>query len=183
MIASDTASAEEFHTTGHLVVHSSARALARHIEWALARELGSAVSIEWHPQPLIPGSVRGEIAWSGPVGTGVRLASALHGWEQLRYEVTESSSPGVDGGRWMHTPSLGIAHLATDAGGSAVLTEHRIEAVLHESGGDPTRFAAALRLALATAWDEELELFRGVALGADHQADGGASVHWLHRVG
>ena len=182
-MASETASAEELHTTGHLVVHSSPRALSRHIEWALARELGVAISIEWQPQPLIPGSVRGEVAWSGPVGTGVRLASALHGWEQLRYEVTETASPGVDGGRWMHTPSLGIAHLATDAGGSAVLTEHRIEAVLDESSGDPVRFAAGLRLALGAAWDDELELFRGVAFGAEPGADSGGSVHWLHRVG
>lgn len=157
--------------------------MSRHIEWALAREVGSTVSIDWHAQPLIPGAVRGELSWRGPVGTAARLTSSLHGWQQLRFEITESASVGVDGGRWMHTPGLGIAHLATDAGGSAVITEHRVEAAFAESAGDPARFAAAIRLALATAWDEELELFRGVALGELPGEPGGGTVHWLHRVG
>jgi hypothetical protein len=169
--------------SGHLDVHSCPKVLARQIEWALSREVGRTVAIDWQPQTLIPGTLRGELSWRGPVGTAPRLASALHGWEQLRFEVTERSSPGVDGGRWMHTPSLGIAHLATDAGGSAVITEHRIQAALADAAGDPARFATAMRLALASAWDEELELFRGSVHGDIPGTNGGGTVHWLHRVG
>lgn len=182
-MASPTTPTAELNTTGHLMVHSSPRALARHIEWALAREIGTTISIDWQPQPLIPGAVRGVIEWTGRVGTGARLASSLLGWEQLRFETTEAASPGVDGGRWMHTPGLGIAHLATDAGGSAVITEHRLQAVLSGCAGDPVRFAAEMRLALASAWDDELELFRGAVHGERPGDEGGGTVHWLHRVG
>jgi len=52
--------------------------------------------------------MRAETSWVGQVGTGARLTSALRGWANLRYEVTEEASPGNDGGRWSHTPDLGI---------------------------------------------------------------------------
>ena len=38
------------------------------------------------------------------------LASAMRGWEHVRYEVTEEPSPGYEGERYSYTPSLGIFH-------------------------------------------------------------------------
>jgi len=45
--------------------------------------------------------------------TGAKIASALRGWEHLRFEVTEDAGLGTDGGRWMHTPDLGIYYAQT----------------------------------------------------------------------
>ena len=69
--------------------------------------LGTRVAVDWTDQPAAPGLVRTELSWAGEPGTGARIASALRGWDHLRYEVTEEPSPGCDGSRWSHTPRLG----------------------------------------------------------------------------
>ena len=79
-------------------------ALCPHITWALEGVLGQRFTLDWTPQPLGRSLVRSELSWSGEVGTGGRIASALRGWDHLRYEVTEEPSPGTDGSRWSHTP-------------------------------------------------------------------------------
>jgi hypothetical protein len=161
-------------TRGVVFVHSAPRALCPHVEWAAGTVLDVRVALEWTPQPAADGLFRAEYSWSGPVGTGARLASALRGWTHLRYEITEDASPGVDGGRWSHTPELGIFHAQTDAHGNVVVPEDRIRAAL-EQVSDPRRMRHELDLALGQAWDDELEPFR--------YAGAGAPVRWLHRVG
>ena len=162
-------------TRGVLFVHSAPRALCPHIEWAAGGVVGIRLSLEWIDQPASPGTLRTEFSWQGAQGTGARLASALRGWAHLRYEVTEEPSPGVDGGRWSHTPELGIFHAVTDVHGNVVVPEDRIRAALEAGREDPQGMAAELDLALGRAWDEELEPFR--------YAGDGAPVRWLHRVG
>ena len=93
------------YTRGVLFVHSTPPALCPHIEWALGTALGQEVHLQWSDQGAAPGMVRCEFAWVGPIGSGARLASALRGWEHLRYEVTEEPTASADGGRWCHTPS------------------------------------------------------------------------------
>ena len=88
-------------TSGVLYVHSAPRVLCQHVEWGLGSVIDAPAHLEWDPQPVIPGTVRGEYAWSGAPGTGAAIASKLRGWEHLRFEVTEDASPGIDGGRWM----------------------------------------------------------------------------------
>ena len=44
-----------------------------------------------------------------------RIASELAGWNRLRFEVTEDSSPGCDGVRHCYTPDLGIFTAVTVA--------------------------------------------------------------------
>ncbi len=139
-------------TRGVIFVHSAPRALCPHIEWAAGTVLDARVTMEWT----------------------ARLASALRGWTHLRYEITEEASPGCDGGRWSHTPELGIFHAQTDAHGNVVVPEDRIRAAL-EHAADPARMRHELNLALGQAWDDELEPFR--------YAGAGAPVRWLHRVG
>jgi hypothetical protein len=118
---------------------------------------------------------RAELAWTGPQGSGAQLASALRGWAHLRYEVTEEQSAGVDGGRWSHTPELGIFHATTDVHGNIMVSEDRIRYAYEAGAGDPSAVYNELSLALGESWDEELEPFR-------HAAEG-APVRWLHQVG
>ena len=170
----------ELHVTtqqarGVLYVHSAPRALCPHIEWAAGRALERAVNFAWDPQPVLKGSQRAEFYWEGPRGTGAKLASALRGWEHLRYEVTEDAGLGTDGGRWMHTPYLGIFFGQTDTVGNVVIPEDRIRYAMEVAGANAIELHRELRLALGQAWDDELEAFRHA--GQD------AAVVWLHKAG
>ncbi|SEI94451.1 DUF3145 domain-containing protein [Demequina mangrovi] len=161
-------------TRGVLFVHSATRAMTPHIEWAAQGVLGSRASFDWTDQPAGSGLLRSEVSWQGQQGTGARLASALRGWEHVRYEVTEEPSFGSDGARWSHTPSLGIFHAVIDSHGNTVVPEDRIRAAL-DNADNLADVRRTMDLALGTAWDEELEPFR--------YAGHGAPVRWLHRVG
>lgn len=161
--------------SGVLFVHCAPRALTPHIEWAVGSALGQPVSLDWVEQPVLPGSLRAEYTWHGDVGTGAALASALRGWEHLRYEVTEDASPGVDGMRFLHTPDLGVFAAPTDAVGNIVIPEDRVRYALEIAAGDAGEITRELSLALGQAWDDELEPFR-------HAGDLERIV-WLHRVG
>lgn len=158
---------------GVLFIHSCPRSLCLHVEWAVGTVLDQRVSLEWTEQEAQEGTYRAEISWMGSVGTGAKIASALHGWENLRYEVTEDASINNDGGRWSYTPSLGIFHAQTDVMGNVVVPENRVRYALEHSE-NPAEMQHYLELALGTAWDEELEPFR--------YAGSGAPVRWLHRV-
>lgn len=162
-------------TRGVLFVHSAPSALCSHVEWAAGKVLGVPVAMDWIPQPVVPGMFRGEFSWQARVGTGAKLASALRGWNHLRYEVTEEATRGVDGARWSHTPELGIFHAVIDVHGSVLVPEDRIRAALAAGTTDERLLRRELDLALGQAWDDELEPFR--------YAGEGAPVRWLHRVG
>ncbi|HEU4466054.1 MAG TPA: DUF3145 domain-containing protein [Agromyces sp.] len=160
---------------GMLFVHSSQRALCPHVEWAAGRAIGTAVNFDWAEQPVLPGTMRAEFSWTGEPGTGARIASALRGWEQLRFEVSEDPGPGSDGARWMHTPELGVFYAQVDVAGNVVVPEDRIRYAMEIAAFDAGELHRELRLALGQAWDDELEPFR-------HASDF-APVVWLHRVG
>ncbi len=160
---------------GVVYIHSAPRALCPHVEWAVGRALGRAVNFDWREQPVLKGAQRTEYFWEGPRGTGAELASALRGWEHLRYEVTEDAGLGTDGGRWMHTPELGIFYAQTDTAGNLVVPEDRIRFAMESAGSDAFELHRELRLALGQAWDDELEAFR--------HAGQESPVVWLHKVG
>ena len=160
---------------GVIYVHSSPKALCPHIEWAAGRALDHAVNFNWTEQPVLKGAMRAEFYWEGDQGTGASIASALRGWEHLRYEVTEEASLGGDGGRWMHTPDLGIFYAQIDTAGNTVIPEDRLRYAMELAGSDAFELHRELRLALGQAWDDELEAFR-------HASDVNQVV-WLHKVG
>lgn len=162
-------------TRGVVFIHSTPAALCPHIGWALESVLGGRVRLDWTPQPLMPGAQRAEFTWAGEVGAGARLASALRGWEHVRYEVTEDASPVSDGSRWMYTPELGLHHVWTSVSGDVVINEDRLRTALRAAAGDPAMFAAEMDHLLGTDWDEELEAFRYA--GED------SPVRWMHKVG
>ncbi|NMW89696.1 DUF3145 domain-containing protein [Mobiluncus curtisii] len=161
------------YTRGVLFIHTAPRALCPHIEWAAGTVLNTEVNLDWTVQEAGPAFFRTEFSWVGMVGTGAKLASALRGWEHLRYEVTEDAAPGTDGGRWSHTPELGIFYAQTDSVGNVVVPEGRILAAL-EHADNPLQMRRELDLALGRAWDEELEPYRWAGVGAP--------VKYLHKV-
>ncbi len=162
-------------TRGVVFIHSTPAALCPHITWALESLLGTRVHLDWTTQPAGANLMRTELSWAGEQGTGAKIASALRGWDNLRYEVTEDPSPGADGSRWSHTPSLGIHHTWISASGDAVVNEDRLREVLMLAQGSPEAVAEMLEELLGTDWDDELEPFR--------YAGDGAPVRWLHKVG
>ena len=109
------------------------------------------------------------------VGTAARLASALRGWQLLRFEVTEEPSPGCEGERYSSTPALGIFHAMTGVHGDILIPEDRLRSALRAAETDGCDLTENLHQLLGTAWDEELESFR--------YAGEGAPVRWLHQVG
>lgn len=160
---------------GVILIHSAPRALCPHLEWAVGRALGRAVSFDWSDQPVLAGSRRAEFYWEGASGTGAALATAIRGWEHLRFEVSEDPTPRSDGGRWLHTPGLGIHYAQTDSAGNIVIGEDRIRYAIDVAAGDAGDLQRELAVALGSAWDDELEVFR-------HAGDQ-SSVVWLHKVG
>ncbi|HET9348366.1 MAG TPA: DUF3145 family protein, partial [Arthrobacter sp.] len=100
-------------TRGVLYVHSAPSALCPHIEWAVGGVLGVAVNMTWIPQPAQAGSYRAELSWAGDAGSAAAVASALRGWNHLRFEITEDPTSSTEGTRFSCTPDLGIFHAIT----------------------------------------------------------------------
>lgn len=175
MTAANTLRRRPATTTGVVWIHASQRALRTHLEWAVGSAVGDALRFIWQSQPAEPGAERSEVHWSGPVGTGAAIASALAGWRDVRFEVTEDPVPGSDGMRWMHAPQLGITAARIDAAGSVVVPEDRIRAAIEAAGPDARALLAELDDAMGGPWDRDLEAYR-------HASDA-SPVVWLHRVG
>ena len=162
---------------GVLYVHSAPPALCPHIEWAIAGIVGAPVGMPWVGQPAAPGALRAELTWQARPGTAGAIASALAGWNRLRFEVTEDSSTGCDGLRHCYTPGLGLFSAVTGANGDIMVSEDRLRSVmmLASQGAASGSLEDELGRLLGTAWDNELEPFR--------RAADGAPVRWLNATG
>jgi uncharacterized protein DUF3145 len=150
---------------GVVYVHSAPLAVVPHVEWAIARVLGTPVRLEWSAQPADPATRRAECNWSGQPGTGAEFATALRCWPMLRFEVTEEPSPGYDGERFMHVPGRGVFRAAVGVSGDLMITEDQVRSVLASVRGSEAISHALDRL-LGTAWDAELEPYRYAGEGA-----------------
>jgi hypothetical protein len=173
-----TRTATRASTRGVLYVHSTPSALCPHIEWAAGGALGSAVSMAWTPQGAQAGHYRAELSWTGEPGTASAIASALRGWNHLRFEVTEeptaSGQGGTEGARFSYTPSLGIFHAVTGVHGDIMIPEDRLKAAVVKASLGDTTLSVEIEKLLGKPWDDELETFR--------HAGEGAPVRWLHQV-
>ncbi len=161
-------------TRGVLYVHSAPSALCPHIEWALGGVLDHAVTLEWTPQPAQAGTYRAEYSWSGEAGHAAAIVSALRGWKQLRFEVTEDPVVGLEGARYSFTPTLGVFHAVTGTHGDLMIPEDRLKAAVVRAAMGETTLEVEVDTLLGKPWDDELETFR-------HAGDG-APVRWLHQV-
>lgn len=145
---------------GVIQIHSCPPALAQHVAWTLSSALGVPVRPLWMDQAAQTGMVRTELEWSGEVGSAARISSAMLGWSDVRFEITEDTATGRDGVRYVHTPALGIFYTLIDAAGNAMINEDRVRYAMGIAGGDIDELERELRLALGTAWDDELEPYR-----------------------
>ena len=161
-------------TRGVLFVHSAPSALLPHLEWAAADVLGARADLGWVKQPAEPGTYRGELSWQATAGSGAALASALKGWEQLRFEVTEEPTATTEGARYSYTPMLGLFHAMVGIHGDILIPEDRIKAIWAKAAAGEIAVDSAFDALLGARWDAELEPFR-------HAGDG-APVRWLHQV-
>lgn len=161
-------------TRGVLYVHSAPSALCPHIEWAVGGVLGVPVSLEWTPQSAQSGTYRAELSFSGDVGSAAGIASALRGWNHLRFEATEEPTAVSEGARFSFTPSLGVFHAVTGLHGDIMIPEDRLKAAVVKSALGDTTLLGEIDKLLGKPWDDELETFR-------HAGDG-APVRWLHQV-
>jgi len=159
---------------GVLFVHAAPAALCPHVEWAVAGVLGISVDLSWTPQPAKTGTYRGELSWVGPRDTSARIASALRGWDQLLYEVTEDATAGSEGARYSFTPELGIFHAVTGIHGDIMIPEDRLKAAVVKAAIGDRPLLLEIDKLLGKVWDEALEPFR--------YAGDGAPVKWLHHV-
>ena len=161
-------------TRGVLYVHSAPSALCPHIEWAVGGVLGAAVNPVWTPQPAQAGTYRTELSWAGEAGSAAAVASALRGWDRLRYEITEEPTPATEGARFSFTPDLGVFHAVTGVHGDIMIPEDRLKAAVVKAALGDTTLLNEIDKLLGKPWDDELETFR-------HAGDG-APVRWLHQV-
>ncbi|WP_372736758.1 DUF3145 domain-containing protein [Nocardioides sp.] len=166
--------AGERATRGVLFIHSAPSALCPHVEWAAGGVLEAPVQAQWIPQPAQAGTYRTEIAWTGKPGTAAAIASALRGWNQLRFEVTEDSTSLTEGSRFSYTPELGVFHAVTGLHGDIVIPEDRLKAAVVKAALGETTLLNEIDKLLGKPWDDELETFR--------HAGEGAPVRWLHQV-
>jgi hypothetical protein len=189
---------------GVLQVHCAPPALCPHIEWAVAGVVGVPVSLSWVDQPASPGTLRAELQWQGRPGTSAAIASALAGWNMVRFEVAEEASSGCDAVRYSHTPALGTFCAVMGANGDVLIPEGRLRAAMALAASAQVATAGArqapagelgslrelhgprhpalggsleaeLGLLLGQPWDDELEPFR--------RAGDGAPVRWLNATG
>jgi len=161
-------------TRGVLYVHSAPAALCPHIEWAVSGVLGMPVSLDWTPQPAQSGTYRAELLWTGGTGSAAAVASALRGWNQLRFEITEEPTAGTEGARYSYTPELGVFHAVTGLHGDIMIPEDRLKAAVVKAALGDTTLELEIDKLLGKPWDDELETFR--------HAGEGAPVRWLHQV-
>ena len=120
------------------------------------------------------GTYRAEFSWAAESGTAAAIASALRGWNHLRFEVTEEPTASTEGSRYSYTPDLGIFHAVTGLHGDIMIPEDRLKAAVVKAALGDTTLLLEIDKLLGKPWDDELETFR-------HAGDG-APVRWLHQV-
>jgi len=162
-------------TRGVVFIHSTSRALTAHIEWALGGLLGTPVNLDWVEQPVAPGTVRSEMSWIGAADLSAKIASALRGFPNLRFEVTEEPSAGFDGQRFVSTPSLGIWRSPMGVFGESFISDEKLRTAIANAAAAGNSLVDAVDEVMGGPWDRELEPFRN--------ASEAMSVRWLHQVG
>lgn len=160
-------------TRGVIFVHCCPSAIAPHVEWALAGVLERPARLQWAGQPVAPMHLRAEAAWTGPVGTGARLAASLRSWPMLVFEVTEDGTSLSDGERLCYVPGRGFHRSMVSTNGDVLVGEERLRGLLSRAH-TAEEYQHGIAELLGSAWDAELEPYR--------QGGDGAPVTLFHQV-
>lgn len=153
------------HAQGVLFLHAAARALAPHLEWAIGGVLGRRIEPTWSAQPVLPGAIRTELTWHGPVGSAAALVSALMPFDGIRFEVTEDSAKGREGERYAFVPELGLFRATVGLYGDVLVHEDRLRAAMAQAKLTGESIEDELALLIGDPWDVALEPFRFASNG------------------
>lgn len=151
--------------SGVVFIHAAARALAPHLEWAIAGVLETPITLTWSSQQLLPGAVRSEFTWRGKVGAAASLVSALMPFDGIRFEVTEDQSQGREGERYAYVPELGLFRATVGLYGDVLVHEDRLRAAMSHAKLNGASLKDELALLVGDPWDAALEPYRYAASG------------------
>jgi hypothetical protein len=147
-------------------------ALCPHVEFALAAQVHTPVSMEWSAQTARPGTLTATIDGKLPEGSAAGITARLRALDPIWFEVVEGPQPR--GERFSYTPDLGVYRADLNAIGDIMVSEMRLRDLVDRVAAGPALVEGIGRL-LGQAWDEELEPLRR---GTD-----GMAVSLLRRTG
>ena len=159
--------------SGWIEIFAAPKAMLPHVEWSLERALDCKLQITWSAQPLTPGSFQTRLRFSAPSGRAGEIATALAGWNYLRFDVCEMGGRDSDGARYLGTPSLGLHHATVGKNGDVLISENQIGAILESCYKRGLDFEEEFAKALGVEWEAELAPYR----------EGQESMRWLHATG
>ena len=158
------------HSHGSLSIFSAPRAVITHVQWSISDVLGRPEKLNWQTQPLIAGTYRTHVSWSGNLGTGATLASVLRGWHYLHFEVYEAAQNGSDGSLFMFTPDLGLFRANIGPHGDIMINEHQIMSTISKNLRE-CDVLTELEKIIGKPWNDALEPFRRIEIeGVDEDA-------------
>ena len=148
---------------GRLNIYSCPKALIKHLEAGLERELNERVNINWQSQILKPGTFRGQMSYSSAIGSGAKIVNALKSWSYLIFELSEFNSS--EGSIYFYTKELGLYRGSINSHGQIVVSEDMLESAITQNLSQ-SDLTIALEKLMGRPWDIFLEPFRRVDIEA-----------------
>ncbi len=148
---------------GRLNIYSCPKALIKHLEAGLERELNERVNINWQSQVLKPGSYRGQMSYSSAIGSGAKIVNALKSWSYLIFELSEFNSS--EGSIYFYTKELGLYRGSINSQGQIVVSEDMLKSAITQNLSQ-SDLTIALEKLMGRPWDDFLEPFRRVEIEA-----------------
>ena len=154
---------ENGYSHGRLKIYSCPKALIKHLETGLERELNESVNLNWQNQVLKPGSYRGQMSYSSAIGSGARIVNTLKSWSYLIFELSEFNFS--EGSIYFYTKELGLYRGSINSLGQIVVSEDMLKSAITQNliQSDLT---LALEKLMGRPWDDFLEPFRRVEIEA-----------------
>ena len=148
---------------GRLSIYSCPKALIKHLEAGLERELNESININWQSQALKPGSYRGQLSYSSAIGSGAKMVNALKSWSYLIFELSEFNSS--EGSIYFYTKELGLYRGSINSQGQIVVSEDVFKSAITQNLSQ-SDLTIALEKLMGRPWDTFLEPFRRVEIEA-----------------
>lgn len=148
---------------GRLNIYSCPKALIKHLEAGLERELDERVNFNWQSQVLKPGSYRGQMSYSSAIGSGAKIVNALKSWSSLIFELSEFNSS--EGSIYFYTAELGLYRGSVNCQGQIVVSEDMLKSAITQNLSQRD-LTIALEKLMGRPWDDFLEPFRRVEIEA-----------------